>query len=71
MLFGVPSAFRIPSVDCALWLEGLISKVLGHDARRPPPQPADGVVRSVQIEPLTEADVSSAVEFAIQAFSFG
>jgi ribosomal protein S18 acetylase RimI-like enzyme len=40
--------------------------VLAHDARRLPPQPTDGMVRSVQIEPLTEADVSSAVEFAVR-----
>jgi len=40
--------------------------VLGRDAHRPPPQPADGMVRSVQIEPLTEADVSSAVQFAVR-----
>jgi ribosomal protein S18 acetylase RimI-like enzyme len=40
--------------------------VLGHDARRPPPQSTDGMVRSVQIEPLTQADVSSAVEFAVR-----
>lgn len=40
--------------------------MLGHDARRPPPQPTDGMVRSVQIEPLAETDVSSAVEFAVR-----
>jgi aminoglycoside 6'-N-acetyltransferase I len=40
--------------------------VLGHDARRPLPQPTDGMVRSVQIKPLTQADVSSAVEFAVR-----
>ena len=44
----------------------LISKALGHDARRPPPRPADAMVRSVQIEPLTQADVPSAVEFAVR-----
>jgi len=49
-----------------VWLKRLISKVLGRDARRPPPQPTDGMVRSVQIELLTEADVSSAVEFAVR-----
>jgi len=58
------SVFR--PYTCALWLKRLISKVLGHDARRPPPQPTDGMVRSVQIEPVTEADVSSAVEFAVR-----
>ena len=40
--------------------------MLGRDARPPPPQPTDGIVRSVQIEPLTEADVPSAVEFAVR-----
>jgi len=58
------SVFR--PYTCALWLKRLIGKVLGHDARRLPPQPADGMVRSVQIEPLTAPDVSSAVEFAVR-----
>src|ERR1700749_4952365 len=59
-----PPVFR--PCTCALWLKRLISKVLGRDARRLPPQPADGLVCSVQIEPLTEADVSSAVGFAVR-----
>jgi hypothetical protein len=59
-----PSVFR--PYTWALWLKRLTSKALGRDARRPPPQPADGVVRSAQIEPLTEADVSSAVELAVR-----
>jgi aminoglycoside 6'-N-acetyltransferase I len=59
-----PPVFR--PCTCAVWLKRLISKVLGRDARRLPPQPADGMVRSVQIEPLTEADVSSAVQFAVR-----
>jgi hypothetical protein len=60
------STFRIPSVHCALWLKRLISQVLGRDARRRPPTLADGMVRSVQIEPLTNADVASAVELAVR-----
>ena len=63
---GAPLAFVFRPYTCALWLKRLIGKVLGRDAHRPPPQPADGMVRSVQIEPLTEADVSSAVQFAVR-----
>jgi ribosomal protein S18 acetylase RimI-like enzyme len=58
------SVFR--PYTCALWLKRLISKVLGRDARRPTPQPTDAMVRSAQIEPLTQADVLSAVEFAVR-----
>ncbi len=61
-----PSAFRIASVHCALWLKRLISPVLGHEAHHPPPVPNDGNTRSAQIEPLTEADVASAVELAVR-----
>ena len=61
-----PLSFLFRPYTCALRLKRLISKVLGRDAHRPPPQPADGMVRSVQIEPLTEADVSSAVQFAVR-----
>ncbi len=57
-----PSTFRIPSVHCALWLKRVISQVLGCDARRTPPTPGDGTTGSVQIDPLTKADVASAVE---------
>jgi ribosomal protein S18 acetylase RimI-like enzyme len=43
-----------------------ISQALGHRARRRLPTPTDGTARSVQIEPLTTADVASAVEFAVR-----
>ena len=61
-----PSAFRIPSVHCALWLKRVISQALGHDPRLRAPTPADGTVCTVQVEALTAADVASAVELAVR-----
>jgi aminoglycoside 6'-N-acetyltransferase I len=40
--------------------------VLGHDARRPPPTSADNQPPAARIEPLTNADVASAVELAVR-----
>jgi ribosomal protein S18 acetylase RimI-like enzyme len=53
-------------MHCELWLKRVISLVLGHDARRRPPAPTDGMAPAVQIEPLTEANVASAVELAVR-----
>ncbi len=38
----------------------------GRDVARPTPAPADGVPQAVRIEPLTEADVASAVALAVR-----
>jgi hypothetical protein len=40
--------------------------VLGHDARRRPPMPTDGMAPAVRVEPLMEGDVVSAVELAVR-----
>jgi hypothetical protein len=56
----------MPSAHCALRLKRVISQALGHDARRRQPTPADGMARAVRIEPLTKADVASAVELAVR-----
>ena len=55
-----------PLIHWALWLKRLISQVLGHDARSRPPAPADGMAQAVQIEPLTTADVASAVGLTVR-----
>jgi ribosomal protein S18 acetylase RimI-like enzyme len=60
------SPFRLPFVHCAVWLKRIISQALGHDARRRAPTPADGMARAVQIEPLTETEVASAVKLAVR-----
>jgi hypothetical protein len=56
----------MPSAHCALRLKRVISQALGHDARRRRPTPTDGMARAVRIEPLTKADVASAVELAVR-----
>lgn len=61
-----PSTFRTPSVHCALWLKRVISQALGHGPRRQRPTPAEGVARAVQVEPLTTANVASAIELAVR-----
>jgi hypothetical protein len=61
-----PSPFRLPFVHCAVWLKRIISQALGDDGRRRAPAPADGMARAAQIEPLTEAEVASAVKLAVR-----
>jgi ribosomal protein S18 acetylase RimI-like enzyme len=44
----------------------VISRALARVARRRPPTPTDATVRALQIEPLADADVASAVELAVR-----
>jgi len=63
---GQPSTFGIWSVHCALWLKRVISPVPGRDAHCLRPAAGDSTTGSVHIEPLTAADVASAVGLAVR-----
>jgi len=47
-----------------MWLKRVISQVAGRGAHRSPPGPGGGLAGSVQIEPVTKADVASSVGLA-------